>query len=152
MTRLGNLILILLVMVCGVSLWMAQGRPVPSFLKSSDVEMATPVFLTTDALDEPIHLRILNGTDQSGLAGQFALLLPRLGCVVQGVGNAKPWVGSPTMLINRRLSPGHARELALELGGIPVMREWDGRTAEDAVLVLGEDFEILRNRLEQYRP
>lgn len=152
MSRLGNVILILLVIVCGVSLWMAQGRPLPGFLASSDVALPQPESLLEDPLDEPVHLRILNGTDQPGLAGQMALLVPRLGCVVQGVGNARPWPHSPTLLINRRLSPGRARELALKLGDIPVMREWDERTAEDAVLVLGDDFQVVKNQLELMTP
>lgn len=144
MARPRNLLLGALVIACALSLWLARGRPLPG--SRSEPAASAPEMLraSDDAPLEPIHLRILNATGQPGLAGDLALLVPRLDCVVEGVGNAATWPGSPSLLINRRLPPDRADALAACLGGIPVLREWDGRASEDAVLVLGADFEQVR--------
>lgn len=152
MRRPLNFFLILVVAVFGVSLWMAQGRPLPGFLSGEESGTALKVLPFQDPDLEPVHLSILNGTDQAGLAGDLALLITRVGCVVEGVGNAAPWPGSSSMLINRRLSPARAGELAERLGGIPVLQEFDGRTTEDAVLILGEDAMKMRTLLNGLRP
>ena len=144
MNRLANLLLLLVVGICGFSFWLARGRPVPGFLESKGIGSAPVAIQMADPLDEPVHLRVLNGTQLSGLAGQVALLLPGLGCVIEGVGNADSWPDSPSVLINRRLSEARARQLAEILGGIPILREWDARTTEDAVLVLGLDHERIQ--------
>jgi len=149
MRRPLNMLLLLLVIACGVSLWLAAGRPLPGITRTGSGAGVQPVAGTQAA---PVHLRILNSTDKTGLAGEIALLLPRLGCVVEGVGNASGWPGSPTVLINRRLKTEQAAGMARLLGGIPVLREWDGRTTEDAVLVLGSDFEKIRATLKAARP
>jgi hypothetical protein len=56
-----------------------------------------------------------------------------------------------SLLVNRRLSDRQADELARRLGGIRVIREWDGRVGEDAVLVLGADHELLKSSLVKLR-
>lgn len=149
MSRTLNLLLILLVLVCGVSLWLAQGRPLPEFMGRTGNESAsdTPVSLESRALS--VHLRILNGTEEPGLAGEVALLVTRLSCVVEGIGNAEQWPGTESVLINRRLPNAEASSLALQLGGIPVLREWDGRTTEDAVLILGNDHQEISAALRK---
>jgi hypothetical protein len=148
MARPRNLLLMLLVVVCGASLWLGRGQPLPKILsRNADPPQEVEAPPLTKA-EEPVHLRILNGTEQPGLAADFALLLPRLGFVVEGIGNAPAWPGGPSVLINRRLAPAMAGELAASLGGIPVLKEWDGRTTEDAVLVLGDDFPAIRDLLK----
>lgn len=139
MSRTLNLLLILLVLVCGVSLWLAQGRPLPEFLSGIEKRPVPGVPADLESHVLSVHLRILNGTEEPGLAGEVALLVTRLGCVVEGIGNADHWSGTESVLINRRLPNAEANSLAIQLGGLPVLREWDGRTTEDAVLILGND-------------
>lgn len=139
MGRPLNLLLLLLVLACGVSFWLAQGRPLPGFLSSAGVETEKIDPKPLETRLEPVHLRILNGTEEPGLAGEIALLITRLGCVVEGVGNAPVWPSGGTVLINRRLAAPEAAALAGRLGDIPVLKEWDERTTEDAVLILGID-------------
>jgi len=95
----------------------------------------------------PVHLRVLNGTPRPGLAREFGLLLGRTGCVAETVDNAPHDRFPRTMLVNRRLDDDRARDLAGRFGGIPVIREWDDRTSEDAVLVLGADHVAVRRKL-----
>ena len=94
-----------------------------------------------------IHLAVLNGTSEAGLAREVSLLLGRAGCVAERVGNAPHRDFSRSLLVNRRLTGRQVNELARRLGGIRVIREWDGRAGEDAVLVLGADSEHLRSSL-----
>lgn len=144
MARPRNFLLAVLVLACGLSLWLARGLPWPGRPQGQATSGGQPAVPVDDTRLEPVHLRILNATGEGGLAGDLALLVPRLGCVVEGVGNAAPWDGSPSLLINRRLPADRAADLAARLGGIPVLKEWDGRTSEDAVLVLGADFPRVR--------
>ncbi|MFO7653160.1 MAG: LytR C-terminal domain-containing protein [Candidatus Krumholzibacteriia bacterium] len=92
-----------------------------------------------DAL--PIHLLVVNGTPEDGLAARTGAALTALGCVVDGVGDAPHPRYRRTLLINRRLPQRRAERLAARLGGVPLLCEWDARTDEDAVLVLGADHE-----------
>ena len=87
-----------------------------------------------------MHLRILNGTQETGLAREVGLRLGAAGHVIEGVGNAAGIRDGGSLLVNRRLDDAVARRLAAELGGVAVIREWDGRCSEDAVLVLGADW------------
>lgn len=139
MKRTLNLFLLVLVLACGVSIWWAKGQPVPGWMNSGEVRSNALLPKDEDPQLPAAQLKVLNATEISGLAAEVALRIPSLGCVVQGVGNAATWPGSPSILINRRLPRGQALALAQRLGGIPVIREWDGRGAEDAVLVLGDD-------------
>ncbi|MCP4571962.1 MAG: LytR C-terminal domain-containing protein [bacterium] len=102
------------------------------------------------AATEPVgapHLLVLNGAGRSGLAREISLLLGPAGCVAAGVDNAPGPARAASVLVNRRLPDVHADRLARRLGNLPVLREWDGRTAEDAVLVLGADWERVRTAL-----
>ena len=121
-----NLWLLLAVGLCGVSLWAGvrgggarpdQGKP-PAAL----------------------HLRVLNGTTEPGVARDVGRRLGAAGYVIEGVGNAPRPLAGGSLLVNRRLDDATARALAAGLGGIGVVREWDGRSSEDAVLVLGADW------------
>jgi hypothetical protein len=150
MGRPRNFLLALLVAVCAVSLWLARGDS-PSLREDALPEDHGAPSVQEAALP-PAHLRVLNSTGEAGLAAEAALLLPGLGCVVEGVGNAPGWGGSPSVLINRRLSDDRAAMLARKLGEISVIREWDGRTTEDAVLVLGADHARLLARLKEVAP
>ncbi|MBE0564484.1 MAG: LytR C-terminal domain-containing protein, partial [Krumholzibacteria bacterium] len=69
------------------------------------------------------------------------------GLVIGGVGNAPEPAAPATLLVNRRLDEEAARRLAQRLGGIPVVREWDARCSEDAVLLLGPDWRRVRDAL-----
>ncbi len=148
-----NLILGAVVLAAGVSLWLARnpGPQLPENLVAAEARGGVRAVTDLSALPT-VHLRILNATEVSGLAGELALLVPGLGqCVVEGVGNAPRQAGSNSVLINRRLDEGQARALATALGGLPVIPEWDDRTTEDAVLILGRDHERVRRALQKAR-
>lgn len=146
MGRRLNLWLLLIVLVCAVSFWAGRGAHIPILQPKPEPE-------TTDGppgTDEPaIHLLILNGTDRKGLAGEVGLLVFRSGCVAENIGNAPSGKYPVSLLINRRLKPERARELAMRLGGLPVLVEWAERKTEDAVLVLGADHEKVLSALGQ---
>lgn len=86
-----------------------------------------------------IHLAVLNGTDVPELAGRVGLLVNRAGCVAERIGNAPHERYEDSLLVNRRLDDREVARLAARLGGPRVLREWDPRALEDAVLVLGAD-------------
>jgi len=90
----------------------------------------------------------LNGTQHSGLAREFSLLVSGKGCVVEGIGNA-PGSWQQSLLVNRRLDFQQSRDLARQLGAVNIIRQWDERSTEDAVLILGEDFETLKAAMVQ---
>jgi hypothetical protein len=110
---------------------------------------AAPAWSETEPEEAPIHLRILNGTPQPGLARDFSLLLGRAGCVAETVDNAPHDHFAASLLVDRRLGEDRARALARRFGGIPVVHEWDRRASEDAVLILGADHDALRRRLTE---
>ena len=128
--------------ICAASLWWGKDL-VPKINPNAGQDDAPSVPATFYALSEsdaPIHLSVLNGTSEAGLARKFSLVLGRAGCVAESVGNAPHREFAHSLLINRKLSEGRAAELARRLGGIRVIREWDDRCSEDAVLVLGGDY------------
>ena len=129
--RAPAIVLGALALVCLASLgvWIAHG----------DATRVVSAPDTVTAPDAVIHLRVLNGTDVSGLAGEVSLRLDRAGCVADQVGNAPHAHYEHTLLINRRLDDDRAAALAERLGGCRRLREVDARAAEDAVLVLGAD-------------
>lgn len=141
-----NLWLLLAAGLCALSLWVGWrsggegGTAAPGPAGGRAPEAAPE-----DAA--PIHLLVLNGTDEQGLARDFSLLLGPTGCVVERVANAPEGDWSACVLVNRRLPEGRAKDLAARLGGVEVVREWDGRTTEDAVLVLGRDWARVRAAL-----
>ena len=145
-----NTWLLLLVAICALSLWF--GKDLVSKGMGSAGEESKPTGAETtfamSAEDTPIHLVVLNGTRESGLAREVSLLLGRVGCVAESVGNAPHRDFARSLLVNRRLSDRHAGALARRLGGIRVIREWDGRVGEDAVLVLGADCQRLTGFLD----
>ncbi|MBU8871905.1 MAG: LytR C-terminal domain-containing protein [Gemmatimonadales bacterium] len=147
MGRRLNLWLLLVVILCAVSLWVGLGDP-GSFRQESSISKPAAGLDKLAGSDNPaVHLLILNGTDRSGLAREVGLLVSRAGCVAQDIGNAPAGDHPVSFLINRRLEPGRAAELAVRLGGIPVLLEWDGRGTEDAVLLLGEDHQEVLSSL-----
>lgn len=148
-----NTWLLLLVVICAVSLWLGKDL-IPTRNEKAGQDDAPSIPATFYALskeDAPIHLSVLNGTGEAGLARKVSLLLGRAGCVAESVGNAPHRQFPQTLLVNRKLSDGRAADLARRLGGIRVIREWDGRCSEDAVLVLGDDNADLRSVLEGKR-
>ncbi len=139
--RLGHGLLLVLVLVCGVSLWYglrgdgssAEGRP--------SVTAAAPLAAGSRETAEPsVLLAVLNGVGVSQLAGDVAMLVGRVGCMPGRIENAPHSGYRRSLLVNRRLDDDRARDLARSLGGVPVLREADPRAAEDAVLVLGLDY------------
>ncbi len=145
-----NTWLLLFVVVCAASLWL--GKDLIPERSESPQEIDTPSAPAPDyalsKVDAPVHLSVLNGTNEAGLARKISLLLGRAGCVAESVGNAPDFRFASSLLINRKLPDDKAADLARRLGGIPVIREWDGRGSEDAVLVLGGDFAGLEAGLE----
>ena len=141
-----NFWLFLIVLVCGISLFLATGVSMP-FLRGSQKE-PKPVETDwkTDPESQAVHLKIMNGTQQNGLAREFSLLVSGQGCVVETIGNA-PGIWPESLLVNRRLDPGKSSDLARQLGARNVIRQWDERGTEDAVLILGDDFESLKAAL-----
>lgn len=105
--------------------------------------------LPADGPAEIPHVLVLNGAGRAGLAREISLLLGPAGCVAAGVGNAEGPVRTTSVLVNRRLAEEQAGQLARRLGGLTVLREWDPRMTEDAVLVLGTDWEQVRTALGQ---
>ena len=145
--------LLIVVGVCALSLWFGRdlvrigtGRSpekTPSQAADADITMSPE--------ETTIHLVVLNGTSESGLAREVSLLLGRAGCVAERVGNAPHRNFNRSVLVNRRLTGRQASDLARRLGGIRVIREWDGREGEDAVLVLGADSDHLSSALVSQR-
>jgi hypothetical protein len=153
MTGRLNTWLLLLLAICAVSFWFGKDLVIKGTPESSPDP--TPVVSSPDyamAKDEqPVHLVILNGTVEPGLAREISLLLGRAGCVAERVGNASSDRFTECLLVNRRLSERRAAELGRRLGGIRVIREADGRGSEDAVLVLGADSARLKEALGKIR-
>lgn len=140
MMRSLNFWLFILLAICGVSFLSAAGY-LPD-LERDETREPTP-----EKSLESIQLKVLNGVGITGLARDFSLLLPGLGCLVQGVGDAEgDWPES--MLVNRRLSLATARNLASRLGNVALIQQWDERCSEDAVLVLGADHEAILQTLK----
>lgn len=137
MNAARNLILLLVVLVCAGSFWLAR-RGDPAAVPSPP----TPAVATDgdEIGDWPtVSVAVLNGTGEAGLARRASRLLPPIGAVVTSVADAPHDTFSASLLVNRRLDPGRIRALAAALGGIRVISEWDSRCDEDAVLVLGRD-------------
>lgn len=148
-----NVWLLLLVGICGVSYWFGKDLLGTSFDVSREATPPEDIRDKFELSDEEsaIHLVILNGTNEAGLAREVGLLLGRAGCVAENVGNAPHRGYGETFLVNRLLEDRKAAELASLLGGVRVLREVDGRGSEDAVLVLGQDWEKLTGALSAHR-
>jgi hypothetical protein len=138
MSRLRNGLLVLLLLICAGSFWLARERSAPVDASGLGAEGADHAPVNALAAGS-VHLTVLNGTAQPGLARRFARELPAFGCVVVAVADAPHDSFAVSLLINRRLQDRAARQLALSLADVPVVREWDFRSEEDAVLVLGAD-------------
>lgn len=157
MRRPLNLWLLLLLAVCAVSVWAGSRGELPFLQRGSgdpaestaEIEAVAPEFAAPDPDSEPIHLAVLNGTDQGGVARRIGLLVPRAGCVAEQIGNAPGPGHEGSLLINRRLPRARAENLARRLGGLRLLTEWDGRCTEDAVLLLGADWERVLAALEE---
>lgn len=147
MTRVRNLILFLLVVVCGASFWLArQGRPEAGEV-GDGARLPTPSEPEPTLLLETVHLAVLNGTGEAGLARMVSRLVPAIGCVVVTVADAPHDSFATSLLVNRRLDDDRLQRLASDLARPVLLEEWDPRQDEDAVLVLGRDFERLIARL-----
>ena len=139
MRRRAGTWLVLAVALCAAAL--AAGLRGPG---GRDHGSAPP--FASGAGDVP-HLLVLNGAGRAGLARELSLLLGPAGCVAAGVGNTVGPTRATSVLVNRRLGDDRAGRLARRLGDLPLLREWDERTAADAVLVLGGDWERVRAAL-----
>jgi hypothetical protein len=145
-----NIWLLVLVALCGVSLWFGKELVLPAQDPSgSEHPQVAPEPYELPADAAAVHLVVLNGTGEDGLARDVSLLLGRAGCVAERVGNAPRVKYAESFLVNRRLSDDRARDLAARLGGVKVLREWDDRCGEDAALVLGGDWARLKAALEK---
>jgi hypothetical protein len=149
MTGRLNIWLLVVVGVCALSLWFGKDlvRTGERVTEEGPSTNDPAEDFTISPEETTIHLAVLNGTSETGLAREVGLLLGRAGCVAESVGNAPHRNFSRSLLVNRRLTGRQASVLARRLGGIRVIREWDGREGEDAVLVLGSDSENLASSL-----
>lgn len=148
MLRSLNFWLFLVVIICGVSLLLASDISLPTTKKPEEGSLPVVSNWQNDSDSQPVHLRILNGTETGGLAREFRLLVSGKNCVVEAIGNA-PGVWQNSLLVNRRLDEAQSKDLARLLGGIDVIRQWDERLTEDVVLILGEDYEKVKAALDQ---
>jgi len=157
-----NFLLLAFLIVCLFSFWYARScmpdkvKPTTvrdEELKEVPVESSNrPGSESITTWHEPeneslVHLVILNGTDIPGLARDISLALAMSGCVTQRLGNAPHTHYQHSLLVNRRLSSQRVNDLADRLGGLIVTEEWDSRTTEDALLVLGADYQRIRRAL-----
>jgi hypothetical protein len=149
MSRRVNVLLLLLVAICGFSLWQARsgdrsGAPEidrSALGKAGSGPVAEPVpDWQRPSVSTGPHLVVLNGTPKAGLARAVSLALGGGGCVIERVGNAPHDRFQETLLVNRKLPAGQAEELGKLLGGVTVIEEIDPRASEDALLVLGGDW------------
>ena len=155
-----NLWLLVIVVVCGLSFWFGKdlvlngtGPGQSDEAQASGGGKSAPEIAEriAEEITEPIHLLVLNGTEEGGLAREFGLLLGSSGCVVEKVGNAPHGQYGESFLVNRNLPSAQIDRLAAKLGGMLILREFDGRSAADAVLVLGRDHDRIRTKLQQGR-
>ncbi len=144
MRRWRNPLLLLLLLVCAGSWWWARREPALPVAPGSAAgapEAESP--LSAEPVDlgdlASVHLAVLNGTGEAGLARRVSRHLADLGCVVVRIADAPHDTFATTLLINRRLAMRDARRLASRLGGVRLLREWDDRATEDAMLVIGHD-------------
>jgi len=144
MSRWRNPLLLVLLLVCAGSWWWARREAAPVAAPGpttgtpvADLPLAAGPAAGGDLAS--VHLAVLNGTDEAGLARRVSRHLADLGCVVVRIADAPHDTFAATLLINRRLLPRDARRLAHRLGDVRLLREWDDRATEDAVLVIGHD-------------
>jgi len=141
-----NLWLSLLLIVFGLSYWLGA-----KLLPSPVSELATGSVLTPlapVAVGETVSVVILNGTDIKGLAQQFRRRLEWAGWQTERIGNTPDESRyEHSFLINRRLPFATATGLGRDLGGLPILQEYDQRTVGDLVLVLGRDYSRLAELL-----
>jgi len=138
MNRLRNLLLVVLLAVCAASFWLARQ---PAAERTTTGSAPAPVVL--ERPERSVHLAVLNGTREPGLARRLSRDLAYLGCVVVAIDDAPHDSFATSLLVNRRLPAAQVQWLAAALAGVPVVQEWDPRAQEDAVLVLGADHQRL---------
>jgi hypothetical protein len=156
--KFSRIILLAVVLICLFSVFSGPlMRPVydrlmPSLIQrfggETRPEVQRPI---TSGGDDTVHLMVLNGIGVSNLAGDISLLLDKVGCVGQGIGNAPHDHYPESLLVNRRLPAPQAEALARRLGDIRLIHEVDVAADEDAVLVLGADYDRIQERLEGTR-
>jgi len=143
------ILLFIIVLVCGLSLWYGMADEpkfnLPDFQFN---KTQTTVQNDTELEDKPIHVAILNGTSITGLASDVSLAIEHYGCVVDAIENAPHSNFRESILINRRLDSEVAQKLADRLGGVRLIHEFDRRTVEDVVLVLGADYKLVTDSID----
>ncbi len=142
MKRHLNIWLLVLVLVCGVSLWIGRGAPRPWHAEAPNADVLA---LAEKPLGATLGIQVvvLNGTHVGGLARDMGMMLGRCGLVPVGFGNAPSQSYEHCFIVNRRLADQQLTGLMDLLGGLPVLKEFDGRGPEDVVLVLGADHDQL---------
>ncbi len=142
------LLLVVLACIASVGVWAVHGDGdrLGSVVESAP-RRAAPDKASDAIPDDVIHVAVLNGTKVKNLAGDFSLLLDRVGCVADRIDNAPHDRYARSLLINRRLDDDRAAALAARLGGPPLIREYDTDAVEDVVLVIGADHVQLREIL-----
>ncbi|MBT3317314.1 LytR C-terminal domain-containing protein [bacterium] len=143
------ILLFIFVLICGLSVW--YGMTDDPKLSLPDLQFSKDQAIVENDVvfeDKPIHVAILNGTSITGLASDVSLAIEHYGCVVDAIENAPHSNFKESILINRRLDSEAARQLANQLGGIRLIHEFDGRTVEDVVLVLGADYKLVTDSID----
>jgi len=135
-----NGLLLTAVLVAGVSIALDRGW-LPGMAGAPEVADTAP-----DSWPADLQLVVLNGTGAQGLARNMGMLLARSGLAPVRYGNASAQDYARSILVNRRMPDERAIAVARRLG-VPLLEEYDGRSTEDAVLVLGGDHASLRERL-----
>jgi hypothetical protein len=94
--------------------------------------------------DDPFQIEVLNGTGESGIAGDVTMKLRRMGIDVLIKGNAGRFDFRETVLVDRKGNPGLMRKLSRRLGVRRVVTQIQEKPLVDATLVIGWDRERLR--------
>jgi hypothetical protein len=87
-----------------------------------------------------IRVRVLNGTDVSGLAARVAELLTENGYDVLEMGNAENKTDT-TLILDHRGQSRRAERVSAVLGGGAISPAPDGENAADVTVILGRDME-----------
>jgi hypothetical protein len=141
--RLRNLVLLVLVVICGASFWFARRSPDADAVRPTPAPRAAEGAPAAEASppgpQATIQVSVLNGTSEAGLARRISRKLSAIGCVAVQVADAPHDTFAHSLLVNRRLDRARLADLAARLGEPILLVEWDPRSDEDAVIVLGAD-------------
>jgi hypothetical protein len=94
--------------------------------------------------EETFQIEVLNGTGESGVAGDVTMQLRKMGIDVLIEGNAGRFDYRETVLVDRKGNPVLMRKLSRRLGIARVVTQIQEKPQVDATLVVGWDRQRLR--------